>query len=202
MSAWNRKLSKFRHLAHNCGLLAALIVSAFSSLFVPLEQSQAQLLIDIYSSQDNHTFFVFTGSATIARSGTIRTNGDSATSEDTFIGGFNVENHSFGTSTSSDLLYSSGDFSSWSGASVFINASIQNFKAGDYYLRHKTQALARYIVAHQKHGNNQNQNFHIRIHGAILPEPEEYALAFGLVALGFVFFHRYFHKKRKRSATS
>ena len=39
-----------------------------------------------------------------------------------------------------------------------------------------------------------NQGLRIRVH-SMIPEPEEYALVF---ALGFVFFHRYFQKKRHR----
>ncbi len=39
----------------------------------------------------------------------------------------------------------------------------------------------------------------LRIHSGIIPEPEEYALVFGLFALGFVFFHRrHFQKMQKK----
>ncbi len=50
----------------------------------------------------------------------------------------------------------------------------------------------------------QNQGLRIRVHGAVIPEPEEYALVFGLFALGFVFFHRrkMQHKRRQQAATS
>ncbi len=41
----------------------------------------------------------------------------------------------------------------------------------------------------------------LRIHSGIIPEPEEYALVFGLFALGFVFFHRRWQRKRRQSAT-
>ncbi len=46
-----------------------MIVSALSSLFVPLEESQAQLYVDIYPSQEytNGTLVIFSGSSTIAR---------------------------------------------------------------------------------------------------------------------------------------
>ena len=39
-------------------------------------------------------------------------------------------------------------------------------------------------------------NFQVRVHGAVIPEPEEYALVFGLFALGFVILRRHFQKKR------
>ncbi len=43
----------------------------------------------------------------------------------------------------------------------------------------------------------------IVVHSAIIPEPEEYALVFGLFALGFVILRRHFQKKRQQaSATS
>lgn len=37
---------------------------------------------------------------------------------------------------------------------------------------------------------------------SIIPEPEEYALVFGLFALAFVFFHRRFQKKQRQPAES
>ena len=41
----------------------------------------------------------------------------------------------------------------------------------------------------------------VRFHrGTLIPEPEEYALAFGLFALGFVVVRRHFQKKRRRAA--
>ena len=39
--------------AYNCRFVAALVVLALSALLVPLEQSQAQLYIDVYQSRDN-----------------------------------------------------------------------------------------------------------------------------------------------------
>ncbi len=41
----------------------------------------------------------------------------------------------------------------------------------------------------------------LRIHSGIIPEPEEYALVFGLFALAFVFFHRRQMQKKKRQQT-
>ena len=64
--------------AYNCRLLAALFVSALSSLFVPLEQSQAQLVINVYPSQDNtnQTIWIFSGSSTARDNWGIRTSGN------------------------------------------------------------------------------------------------------------------------------
>ena len=47
----------------------------------------------------------------------------------------------------------------------------------------------------------QNQGLRVRVHNAIIPEPKEYALVFGLFALAFVFFHRW-QKKRRQAATT
>lgn len=42
----------------------------------------------------------------------------------------------------------------------------------------------------------------IVVHSQIIPEPEEYALVFGLVALGFVIVRRHWQKRHQASATS
>ncbi len=47
-----------------------------------------------------------------------------------------------------------------------------------------------------------SNNLRIRVHGAVIPEPEEYALIFGLFALGFAFFHRHRQKKQRQAATT
>lgn len=43
---------------------------------------------------------------------------------------------------------------------------------------------------------NVSSSIEMRVHRRFLPEPEEYALAFGLFALGFVFFHCRFFSPR------
>ena len=66
---------KYNKQAFNCRLLAALLVSALSFLFVSLEQSQAQLFIHVYPSQDNptkQTIWIFSVSSTAKTSPTIR----------------------------------------------------------------------------------------------------------------------------------
>ena len=45
-----------------------------------------------------------------------------------------------------------------------------------------------------------NSGVTLRIHSGIIPEPEEYALVFGLFALGFVILRRHFQKKRRQQA--
>ncbi len=46
-------------------------------------------------------------------------------------------------------------------------------------------------------------NFQVRVHSAVIPEPQEYALVFGLFALGFVLFrHHHFPKKRQQQAST
>ncbi len=47
----------------------------------------------------------------------------------------------------------------------------------------------------------QANNLRIRVHSTI-PEPEEYALVFGLFALGFVLFLRHWQKKQRRQAAT
>ena len=44
--------------------------------------------------------------------------------------------------------------------------------------------------------------FQFRVHGAVIPEPEEYALVFGLFALGFVIARRHLQKKQRQTSTS
>ena len=74
------ELSKFGlgHRGYDCRFVAALVVSALAALFVPLEQSQAQLFINVYPSQDNpttQTLWIFSGSSTAAANNSIRTSG-------------------------------------------------------------------------------------------------------------------------------
>ncbi len=44
-----------------------------------------------------------------------------------------------------------------------------------------------------------SNNLRLRVHGAVIPEPEEYALIFALSALGFAFFHRHRQKKQRQA---
>ena len=91
----------------------------------------------------------------------------------------------------SNFSYSTNVSSSWTGAGI-LDKPIGDFFTGTFNnsvnaapLFASTRGQVRIVV------NNQ-----------IIPEPEEYALVFGLFALGFVFFHRWQKKKRRQSATS
>ncbi len=84
----------------------------------------------------------------------------------------------------------SGQPSSWTGSGLLINKPI-----GDFFIKN----------AGNFDGLNPNfasSGVTLRIHSGIIPEPEEYALVFGLFALGFVFFHRWQKKRQAQAATS
>ena len=85
----------------------------------------------------------------------------------------------------SALSYSSGDSSAWVGSGL-VNKPISDFFAGTY--------------------NSQGPFFtslsgmRVVVNSQVIPEPEEYALIFGLFALGFVILRRHRQKKRRRQA--
>ncbi len=95
----------------------------------------------------------------------------------------------------------------WIGAAIMTNKPIAHFHLSDFFA---TRPEDRYTGNRPGNGvlrswtaYQENQGLRIRVHGAVIPEPEEYALVFGLFALGFVFFHRrMMQKKRKAAATS
>ena len=95
----------------------------------------------------------------------------------------------------SNLSYSSGDTSAWVGAGI-LNKPIGDFFAGTF---------DNFVS-----GSNWDPRFAAQSNGSlrvvfntqVIPEPQEYALVFGLFALGFVFFRRHFQKKRRQAATS
>ena len=92
----------------------------------------------------------------------------------------------------SALSFTNGQSSAWTGAGI-ISKPIGDFFAGTFP---------------NDGGGNENPWFAARSNGSlqvtfnsqIIPEPEEYALIFGLFALGFVFFHRQIQKKRQSVA--
>ncbi len=47
--------------------------------------------------------------------------------------------------------------------------------------------------------HTQDNGLRIRVHGRVIPEPKEYALVFGLFALGFVLFRRHLQKKQRQT---
>ncbi len=91
----------------------------------------------------------------------------------------------------SNLLYGTGEASSWVGAGV-INKPIGDFYTGTF---HNWGSVPRFV-------GSSDGSLRIVVNSQIIPEPEEYALVFGLFALGFVFFHRHRQKKRRQPAAA
>ena len=79
----------------------------------------------------------------------------------------------------SNLSYSTGNSSAWVGAGI-LDKPIGDFFAGTY-----DNTPTAYFAA------NAQGSIQVRINSQVIPEPEEYALVFGLFALVFVFFHRH-----------
>ena len=104
------------------------------------------------------------------------------------------DNHDLGIrvsdTTGADLVYNSGASMRWFGAGT-INKPIGDFRAGSY--RSQANSIGSFFP---------DQGALVRVHSQVIPEPEEYALVFGLFALGFVFFHRWQRKRRQQAATS
>lgn len=93
--------------------------------------------------------------------------------------------------TGTALSYSTGASASWSGAGV-INKPIGGFHTGTF----NSFGFAHLWFA----GSNKAQ---IVVSSQIIPEPEKYALLFGLFALASVFFHRWrMQKKRRQQSTT
>ena len=95
-----------------------------------------------------------------------------------------------GIRVSSGFNYGSyvGQPSSWTGAGLLINKPI-----GDFFIKNVG-------VWPTLNPNFAGSGVTLRFHSGIIPEPEEYALVFGLFALGFVLFRRHFQKKRRQAA--
>ena len=93
----------------------------------------------------------------------------------------------------SALPYSSGNASAWVGAGI-LNKPIGDFFAGTFGHGGVSRASIdeTYFVA------NSLNSLQVTINNQIIPEPEEYALVFGLFALGFVLLRRHLQKKKQR----
>ena len=92
-------------------------------------------------------------------------------------------------SGSAALSYISGASFSWVGSGI-INKPIGDFFTGTF----RAAASSPVFTA------NSEGSIQVVINSQVIPEPEEYALVFGLFALGFVFFHRWQKKKHQASA--
>ncbi len=93
------------------------------------------------------------------------------------------------------LNYSSGDTSAWTGAGI-LNKPIGDFFAGTYHNRSTSNNPGPRFAAQS------NGSVRVVVNSQVIPEPEEYALVFGLFTLSFVFFHRYFQKKKRQATAS
>ena len=97
--------------------------------------------------------------------------------------------HDLGIRVSSYHFYTSGNAVSWSGAGILTNFNMSQFNPGTYQS--------------SSHPNFSSQSLRLTVNSRAIPEPEQYALIFGLFALGFVFFHRCItRKKRQHQATT
>ena len=98
-------------------------------------------------------------------------------------------------SGSSNFSYSSGASSAWVGAGL-INKPIGDFIQGEYHNSGYGGSLSPWFAA------SPSGSVRFVVESQIIPEPEEYALIFGLFALAFVFFHRHRQKKQCQQQTA
>ena len=109
----------------------------------------------------------------------------------------------FGPRVSSSLSYNQNDTISWTGAGTLANVPISVFSTRDPYIRARKIGSAGSFYGGSAGTTTQvADGLRIRVHPAIIPEPQEYALVFGLFALGFVFFHRHRQKKQRQQSTT
>ena len=86
-------------------------------------------------------------------------------------------------------FYTAGNAVSWRGAGVLTNFNTSQFNPGTYQS--------------SSHPNFSSHALRLTVRDAAIPEPEEYALIFGLFALVFVFFHRRrMQRKRQQQAAT
>ncbi len=107
----------------------------------------------------------------------------------------------FGPRVSSTALsYNQNDAISWTGAGVLTNVAISVFNTRDPYIRaRRPDSGGTFYGMLSQYTSQPSGGLRWRVHTNVIPEPEEYALVFGLFALGFVFFHRHRQKKRQSS---
>ena len=132
----------------------------------------------------------FANSATNTPTITLGTTPVSRTINRMFMNNVNIADN-IGIRVSSGHNYGSfvGQASSWTGSGLLINKPVSDFVSGNV-----------------NNWANLNPNFTaygatvtLRFHSGIIPEPEEYALVFGLFALGFVLFRRHLQKKKRQT---
>ena len=93
-----------------------------------------------------------------------------------------------------NLAYTNGQTIRWFGSGI-LNKPISNFTAGTYSVLGWGHVLGAPYFAERRAWTLQ-----ISVHTHVIPEPAEYALVFGLFALGFFVFRRRFQKKGGISA--
>ncbi len=102
----------------------------------------------------------------------------------------------------SALSYNTNAPVSWRGRGI-LPYSITNLNttaAGEYFYNYVSGP---YFAAVGTRGTPASGGLRMIVSSTpVVPEPEEYALVFGLFALGFVIVRRYFQKKRQPAATS
>ena len=137
------------------------------------------------------TNITFAANATNTPTITIGTTPVNRTINRMFMNNVNVADN-IGIRVSSGFNYGSysGQASSWTGSGLLINKPI-----GDFHIKNVGNWLT-------LNPNFAGSGVTMRIHSAIIPEPEEYALVFGLFALGFVLIRRHFQKKQRQQQTT
>ena len=100
------------------------------------------------------------------------------------------------------FTYQNNDASSWSGAGI-LNKPFSEFETGSTDGTFTYNNWANLENSGPAFAQRTQGSVQIRFHrGTIIPEPQEYALIFGLFALGFVLFRRHRQKKRQAISTS
>ena len=105
---------------------------------------------------------------------------------------------------SSDFNYGTGQPNvNWVGAGVMTNKPISHFHLTDLFATNPNDRFAGNrrgnAVLRSFTGWEERTGLRIRVHGKVIPEPQEYALVFGLFALGFVVVHRHRQKKKRQT---
>ena len=99
----------------------------------------------------------------------------------------------------STLNYNRNDAVSWTGAGILTNVPISVFSTRYPYIRTRKVNFAG--IFYSGFAGNSAQvadGLRFRVHTSIITEPEEYALVFGLFALGFVLCLRRRQPKKQR----
>ncbi len=132
------------------------------------------------------TDITFAASATNTPTITIGTTPVNRTIASMFMNNVNVADN-IGIRVSSTFNYGSltGQASSWTGSGLLPKP------IGDFFIKN----VGNWATLNP---NFAGSGVTMRIHSAIIPEPEEYALLFGLFALGFVVVRRHLQKKQRQ----